>query len=98
VHKNVFVSEGWFFFLVDVRAHNLHSLGTLPRAGTMTSSSELPIFYPLMLCISDVNGGVVVGRNMDGEIDLRKATVSHFIIYAVESSGLFSFILTCTHS
>jgi uncharacterized protein (DUF2141 family) len=35
---------------------------------------------------SDVNGGLIAGRNMDGEIDLRKVTVSNFLTFAVEPS------------
>ena len=31
---------------------------------------------------SDVAGGTVVGRNMDGECDVRKVTVSHLIVFA----------------
>jgi len=30
-----------------------------------------------------VNGGMITGRNMDGEIDIRKTTVSHFLLMAV---------------
>jgi len=33
---------------------------------------------------TDVEGGMVTGRNMDGEIDIRKVTVSHFLLFAVE--------------
>jgi len=31
-------------------------------------------------------GGLIAARNMDGECDLRKVTVSHFLIYAVDPS------------
>ncbi len=30
------------------------------------------------------DGGLIAGRNMDGEIDFRKVTVSHFLTFAVE--------------
>lgn len=33
---------------------------------------------------TDVGGGMVTGRNMDGEIDLRKVTVSHFLLFAID--------------
>lgn len=33
---------------------------------------------------SDVDGGTIAARNMDGEIDLRKVTVSHFLAIAVD--------------
>ncbi len=36
---------------------------------------------------SELKGGVILGRNMDGECDLRKITVSHFLIFAFEPSG-----------
>lgn len=35
---------------------------------------------------SDVDGGLIAGRNMDGEVDLRKVTVSHFLLFAVQPS------------
>ncbi|WP_442485164.1 hypothetical protein [Aeoliella sp. SH292] len=35
---------------------------------------------------TDVDGGMVTGRNMDGEIDLRRVTVSHFLLMAVSPS------------
>jgi hypothetical protein len=35
---------------------------------------------------SDVAGGLIAGRNMDGEVDLRKVTVSHFLLFAVDPS------------
>ncbi|HUX08625.1 MAG TPA: hypothetical protein VMX35_15090 [Acidobacteriota bacterium] len=33
-----------------------------------------------------VDGGLIAGRNMDGEIDIRKVTVSHFLTFVVEPS------------
>lgn len=35
---------------------------------------------------SDLNGGLIAGRNMDGECDVRKVTVSHFLLFAIEPS------------
>lgn len=35
---------------------------------------------------TDVAGGMITGRNMDGECDLRKVTVSHFVVFAVAPS------------
>jgi len=32
---------------------------------------------------TELRRGMIIGRNMDGEIDLRKATIHHLIIYAV---------------
>lgn len=31
-----------------------------------------------------LDGGLIAGRNMDGEVDLRKVTVSHFLLFAVD--------------
>ncbi|MCA8956896.1 MAG: hypothetical protein KDC87_12535, partial [Planctomycetes bacterium] len=33
---------------------------------------------------TDVAGGLIAGRNMDGEVDLRKTTVMHTLVFAVE--------------
>jgi hypothetical protein len=33
---------------------------------------------------SELAGGLIAGRNMDGEVDLRKVTVSHFLLFAVD--------------
>lgn len=35
---------------------------------------------------TDVDGGMITGRNMDGEVDIRKVTVSHFLLFAVDPS------------
>lgn len=35
---------------------------------------------------SEVKGGTIAARNMDGEIDLRRVTVSHFVLFAVSPS------------
>jgi hypothetical protein len=34
----------------------------------------------------DAAGGTIVGRNMDGEVDVRKVTVTHLILLAVDRS------------
>ena len=34
--------------------------------------------------VQSTDGGTIAGRNMDGEIDLRKTTVSHFLVIAVD--------------
>jgi hypothetical protein len=36
---------------------------------------------------TDVNGGMLTGRNMDGECDLRRVTVHHFLLMAVAPEG-----------
>jgi len=34
----------------------------------------------------ELAGGLIAGRNMDGEVDIRKVTVSHFLLFAVDPS------------
>ncbi len=34
----------------------------------------------------ELQGGIIGGRNMDGEIDIRHVTVSHFVMFAIEPS------------
>ena len=36
---------------------------------------------------SELKGGLIAGRNMDGEVDLRKVTVSHFLLFAVDPAS-----------
>lgn len=36
---------------------------------------------------SEMEGGLIAGRNMDGEVDLRKVTVSHFLLFAVDPAN-----------
>jgi len=45
---------------------------------------------------SELSGGLIAGRNMDGEVDLRKVTVSHFLIFAVDPAdeGRYRWIST----
>ncbi len=35
---------------------------------------------------SELKGGLIAARNMDGECDVRKVTVSHFLLFAIEPS------------
>jgi len=35
---------------------------------------------------SELEGGLIAARNMDGECDVRKVTVSHFLVFAVDPS------------
>jgi len=35
---------------------------------------------------SELNGGLIAARNMDGECDVRKVTVSHFLLFTVTPS------------
>ena len=37
-----------------------------------------------LLARYSVDGGTIAGRNMDGEIDFRKVTVTHLLVFAVD--------------
>lgn len=51
-----------------------------------TSSCTQFAFWGSQRKDKDPNGGLIAARNMDGECDLRKVTVSHFLLYAVDPS------------
>eukprot|EP01047_Picozoa_sp_COSAG01_P005714 COSAG01_NODE_198_length_22280_cov_21.529775_31_plen_685_part_00 len=37
---------------------------------------------------TDVDGGTIIGRNMDGECDVRRVTVTHFLLLAVDPGAV----------
>lgn len=42
---------------------------------------------------SDVDGGIIAGRNMDGDLDVRKVTITHFLGFAHEPvNGMYSML------
>ncbi len=45
------------------------------------------VFWGKMTEESELKGGLITGRNMDGECDIRKSTVMHFLIFAFEPEG-----------
>ncbi|MBN2266529.1 MAG: hypothetical protein JW775_12025, partial [Candidatus Aminicenantes bacterium] len=53
-----------------------------PRASSCTQVA----FWGARTKGSGLDGGLVAARNMDGECDLRKVTVSHFLVFAVDPS------------
>ncbi|MFZ2055409.1 MAG: hypothetical protein WAU81_14570 [Candidatus Aminicenantales bacterium] len=55
-----------------------------PEAGP--SSCIQFAFWGLQTEGGKYNGGLIAARNMDGECDVRKVTVSHFLVYAVAPS------------
>ena len=69
------------FSLTDLYAIN----GYIETRAMRSSCTQFAAWGPRTES-TDVDGGMVTGRNMDGEIDIRKVTVSHFLIYAVEPS------------
>jgi len=54
--------------------------GTTPSPTTCTQFA----FWGDRTKGSELKGGLIAGRNMDGECDIRKVTVSHFLVFAVD--------------
>ena len=75
------------FRRVDLLAVNayIERRATQPSAPAGNGCSQFAFWGPATEG-SDVDGGLIAGRNMDGEVDLRKVTVSHFLIFAVDPS------------
>jgi len=69
------------FSLTDLYAIN----GYIETRAMRSSCTQFAAWGPRTES-TDVDGGMVTGRNMDGEIDLRKVTVSHFLLFAVDPS------------
>lgn len=79
---DLFVPElGREFSLIDLYAIN----GYIETRAMRTSCTQFAAWGERTER-TDVEGGMVTGRNMDGEIDLRKVTVSHFLIFAIDPS------------
>ena len=53
---------------------------------TESSSCTQFAFWGSQTVGSELDGGLIAARNMDGECDIRKVTVSHFLVYAVNPS------------
>lgn len=75
------------FRRVDLLAINayIERRATQPSATAGNGCSQFA-FWGQATEGSDVGGGLIAGRNMDGEVDLRKVTVSHFLLFAVDPS------------
>jgi hypothetical protein len=75
------------FGRVDLLAINayIERRATQPSAAAGSGCSQFA-FWGQATEGSDVGGGLIAGRNMDGEVDLRKVTVSHFLLFAVDPS------------
>jgi len=75
------------FERVDLLAINayIERRAAQPSPPTSSSCSQFAFWGPATEG-SEVDGGLVAGRNMDGEVDLRKVTVSHFLLFAVDPS------------
>ena len=75
------------FERVDLLAINayIERRAAQPSPPTDASCSQFA-FWGAATEGSELEGGLVAGRNMDGEVDLRKVTVSHFLLFAVDPS------------
>jgi hypothetical protein len=72
---------GRAFELVD-----LHAIDGYIETRAMQSSCTQFAAWGARTRGTDVAGGMIAGRNMDGECDLRRVTVSHCVLFAVEPS------------
>ncbi|HBE71153.1 MAG TPA: hypothetical protein DDW52_23655 [Planctomycetaceae bacterium] len=68
----------------DFRLTDLYAISGYIETRAMRSSCTQFAAWGDRTLDTDVAGGMITGRNMDGEIDLRKVTVSHFVLFAVE--------------
>jgi hypothetical protein len=70
---------------VDLLAINAYveRRATVPVAPPEDACSQFA-FWGEATVGTDLAGGLIAGRNMDGEVDLRKVTVSHFLLFAVD--------------
>jgi len=78
--QNLMIPElGREFSLTDLYALN----GYIETRAMRSSCTQFAAWGPRTES-TDVDGGMVTGRNMDGEVDIRKVTVSHFLLFAVD--------------
>jgi uncharacterized protein (DUF2141 family) len=63
---------------------DLCAINAYIESRAMRSSCTQFAFWGRQTATTDVAGGLIAGRNMDGEIDLRKATVAHFVVFAID--------------
>ena len=79
-NANLYIPElGREFNLTD-----LYAINGYIETRAMTSSCTQFAAWGDRTSNTDVAGGMITGRNMDGEVDIRKVTVSHFILFAVD--------------
>ena len=74
------------FGLTDLLAINAYIERRAAFPGKPSASCSQFAFWGPMTRESDLQGGLVAARNMDGECDVRKVTVSHFLLFAVKPS------------
>jgi hypothetical protein len=79
-------SLGRDFNRTDLLAINAYIERRAAFAEASPSSCTQFAFWGSQTKGSQYNGGLIAARNMDGECDVRKVTVSHFLVYAVAPS------------
>ena len=68
----------------DFDRTDLLAINAYIETRAMRSSCTQYAFWGAHTEGTDVKGGLIAGRNMDGEVDVRKTTVSHFVVFAVD--------------
>jgi hypothetical protein len=69
--------------LLAINAY-IEKRAAFPGPARTPSSCTQVAFWGARTKGGGLNGGLVAARNMDGECDLRKVTVSHFLVFAVD--------------
>ncbi|NOY37498.1 MAG: DUF2141 domain-containing protein [Chlorobi bacterium] len=72
------------FTRTDLLAVNAYIERRAASPGPAPSSCTQFAFWGERTKGTSVNGGLIAARNMDGECDVRKVTVSHFLLFAVD--------------
>ncbi|MBN1223533.1 MAG: hypothetical protein JXB23_09805 [Candidatus Aminicenantes bacterium] len=72
------------FNRTDLLAINAYIERRAAYPGVNPSSCTQFAFWEAQTEGSKNRGGLIAARNMDGECDVRKVTVSHFLVYAVD--------------
>ena len=76
------------FSRTDLLAINayIEKRAAFPAPEPRPSSCTQVAFWGARTKGGGLDGGLVAARNMDGECDIRKVTVSHFLVFAVDPS------------
>ncbi|MBC8180394.1 hypothetical protein H8E88_04645 [candidate division KSB1 bacterium] len=77
-------SLGREFYLTDLLAINAYIERRAAYPVFAPSSCTQFAFWGERTKGGETNGGLIAARNMDGECDVRKVTVSHFLLFAVD--------------
>jgi uncharacterized protein (DUF2141 family) len=86
-NMNMFVEVlGRDFNRTDLLAINAYIERRAASPGVHPSSCTQFAFWGSKTEGQSYNSGLIAARNMDGECDVRKVTVSHFLVYAVDPS------------